>query len=291
MTTDRPLPPLPAVAVSSRSSVPLSPLPSTSSGPLPPLPSPVVLFSGSSVPISPLPSTSSVPLPPLPSTSASLPPLPVSAVSSISVPSIPSAPSVPLSIHQPPSISPLAATIPVIPSPPSIPAPPSASIIPSISSLSLLSIVQPSPPSPSPSLPLLPSSIPSALLALSPTPTPLERSLEVSDVWTPSSFHMPTISLPSPDDNEDSEDELTVSLSLLPTLPDSTLGSTSVITPSLLALSSVSTASSLPPWTLVISVLSRPESMSTISLSRSLSSYHSHNLHRLSYLLVPEHGR
>jgi len=54
---------------------------------------------------------------------------------------------------------------------------------------------------------------------------------------------MPTSSLSSPDDDEDFADEHTVSLSLLPTLPDSTLGSTSVITPSSLGFSSVSTAS------------------------------------------------
>ena len=292
VTTDRPLPPLPSrpasATVSSRSSVPLSPLPSISSGPLPPLPSPpaVVLSSGSSVPISPLPSTSSAPLPPLPPalSYASLPHLPVSAVPSVSVPSvsvpsisIPSAsvPSIPLSTPQPPSITPSAATVTITPSLPSIPAQPSASI-PSISSLSSLSVVQPSPPSPSPSLPPLPSSTPSASLALSPTPTPLESSVEVSDARTPSSFHMPTTSLSSPDDDEDSADELTVTLSLLPTLPDSTLGSTSVITPSSLAISSVSTASSLPPSSIVISpspVFSRPESMSTISSSRSLSSF------------------
>ena len=81
---------------------------------------------------------------------------------------------------------------------------------------------------------------------------------------TRSSFHMPTTSLSSPDDDEDAADEHTVSLSLLPTLPDSTLGSTSVITPTSVAFSSVSTASSLPPSTLVISpspVLSGPESL------------------------------
>ena len=82
------------------------------------------------------------------------------------------------------------------------------------------------------------------------TPTPLESSIEVSDTRTPSSFLMLTTSLSSPDDDEDSADEDTISLSLLPTLPDSTLGSTSVITPSSLVFLSVSshlTASTLPP--------------------------------------------
>ena len=45
---------------------------------------------------------------------------------------------------------------------------------------------------------------------------------------------MPTTSLSSPDD-EDSADEYAVSLSLLPTLSDSSLGLTSVIIPSSLA--------------------------------------------------------
>ena len=44
---------------------------------------------------------------------------------------------------------------------------------------------------------------------------------------------MPTTSLSSPD--EDSADEYAVSLSLLPTLSDSSLGLTSVIIPSSLA--------------------------------------------------------
>ena len=233
-TTDRPLPPLP-----------------------PPPSPPAAVLSGFSVHLSPLPSTS-VPLPPVP----------VSAVPSVLVPSISSVPSVPLSMPFPPPLSPSAATIPFILLQPSTTAHPSASI----SSLSSLSVVQPSPPSPSPSLPPLPLSTPSASLVLSPTPPPLESSVEVSDVRTPSSFHMPTTSLSSPDDGEDSEDELTFSSSLLPTLPDSTLGSTSVITPSSVAFSSVSTASSLPPSTLVISP-SPVLSMLTISSSRSLSSF------------------
>jgi hypothetical protein len=104
-------------------------------------------------------------------------------------------------------------------------------------------------------------------LALSPAPTPYESSVEVSDARAPSSFHMPTTSLSSPDDDEDSADEDTVSLSLLPTLPDSTLGSTSVITPSLLVVSSVSTASTLPPSTLVISQARCCQDLSRCQLS------------------------
>ena len=55
-------------------------------------------------------------------------------------------------------------------------------------------------------------------------------------------------SLPDDDDNENFADE-----HMLPTLPNSTLGSTCVITPSSLVVSSASTASTLPPSTLVIS--------------------------------------
>ena len=98
-----------------------------------------------------------------------------------------------------------------LPSPSSIHAQPSTSI-PSIPPpLSSLSVVQPLLPSPSPSLPPLPLLTPSALLVLSPTPTPLESSVEVSDVRTPSSFHMPTTSLSLLDDDEDSADEDTLS--------------------------------------------------------------------------------
>ena len=175
----------------------------------------------------------------------------------------------------PPSPSVATASPPFVPSPPSITiASPSTAPVSSVSSLSSLPAVQPSPPSHS--LPPLPT--PSTSLALSATPS-LESSVEVSDARTPSSFHMPTTSTSWPDDDgedRDSEDEHTVSLSLLPTLPDSTLGSTSVITPSSLVLSSVSTASTLPPSTYAISqptVLSRPESMSTVSSSGGLSSF------------------
>ncbi|KAF9557793.1 hypothetical protein CPC08DRAFT_764341 [Agrocybe pediades] len=189
-------------------------------------------------------------LPPLPPSPPSppLPPLPTSVSSS-------PLPPTPLETPLAESPEPLASLAPSEASDPPLP-PVSSPSAPSGPSIPLPS------PSPSPSLSEPSPSSPS----LTPSPSPLDASIESgADAPTPTTFN-----LPPPTESEfdqDIVDEETISLSLLSSLPSSSLGSTSVLTPTSLEIASPSTASTLPPTTVALPA-SRPTS-GTISLTES----------------------
>ncbi|CAA7269900.1 unnamed protein product [Cyclocybe aegerita] len=192
---------------------------------------------------------------------------------------IPLPPSAPPSVPPPATLSlPSPSPSPSLPSLPVTQPPPTSPLLPSLSpSLS---------PTPTPSLrpsipPSLPPSLPSSSPSLSLTPSPLAESTEERDVATPTSFQIPPTtesSVQEPelpiDQDEDAIDEETVSLSLLSSLPPSTLGSTSVITPTSLDISSASTASTLPPSTPVLPrTTSAYVSESSLSTSADLTTF------------------
>ncbi|KAF9530522.1 hypothetical protein CPB83DRAFT_165178 [Crepidotus variabilis] len=174
-------------------------------------------------------------------------------------PSLASSPSVPEFTYSPArspaEISRSLASSPSLPPLPPSPSPPSSRPSPPSS--------RPSPPSSHPSPP---RALPSRSPSLMPTPTPLELSEEEEDVATPTSLYIPP---PTPTES-DAQSESTPRLSLVTSLPPSTLGSTSIVTPTSIVLSS---ASSLPPSTRVVHPTTVTSSSLSITTSVTLSEF------------------